>query len=538
MISPSLRLSLAAGFAVGLSLASPAARADFPGLCGPNQIVAGPISGQPAVPLCRSLVAADIPPPAIPVAPATCAVITSFGGVGDNATDNTAALNAALLANPGKTCVQFPAGKFKFLSAISFTFSADRQGISLFGAGPDLTELTWPNAVGTALTINLVGFTDTFHIHDLTFSTGTTNVDTGLAINQTATCTSCASGEVQSELRNVVFRSNEGVWEEQAPSTTHTWATGFKTTNVSFINFNAVSAYGPTPAGVYAGSSAGVGVAIAGNSVTIPPVVFNFSGCNFQWLSNGIIVGPLVQGISVSQSNFTGNFAGIGVPTSEGGLDQLAITTSQFNDQVDLNILSQVANLQVANSLFITAAGHTGTKIAISYPAPGFLTTITGNAFDGIGSGDPNTAISLNGSVSGDLSPAVIVGNSFNAWGIAISLNANTIGAKVASNIYTSNGTNVVNTGTNNIITGLVPASATVSGAVSSGGGTPVVRLTVGATAMFTTGEWVSISGIGGVVTANAVTPVTVVDSTHFDLPAVLWTGLTYTSGGLVSSMP
>ena len=60
------------------------------------------------------------------------------------------------------------------------------------------------------------------------------------------------------------------------------------------------------------------------------------------------------------------------------------------------------------------------------------------------------------------------------------------------------------------------------------------VRLTVGSTTGFTTGDFVSVSGIVGTTEANGLFQITVIDGTHIDLQGTTFAH-TYTSGGVVT---
>jgi hypothetical protein len=249
-------------------------------------------------------------------------------------------------------------------------------------------------------------------------------------------------------------------------------------------------------------------------------------------LNNGVAIGPHVQGVTVSQSNFTGNYSGIGVPGGEVGLDQLTVSGgNQFNNAIDLNILSTFPNLVVSgNGPFIVGTG----QIGINYSAASWMTTITGNTFNA--SLGTSQGIVLNGSGTPDTGPAAIVGNNFNGLGTAVMLSTNSTGALVSDNVYTGNTVNVVNNGSaTNSIKGLGGAFAVVTAVANNGSGK--TRLTFTSGPVLVTGQWVSVSGVN-YPSANVVTQVAVVDSTHVDLPAVFFSGGPYSGGGVVSTLP
>lgn len=78
----------------------------------------------------------------------------------------------------------------------------------------------------------------------------------------------------------------------------------------------------------------------------------------------------------------------------------------------------------------------------------------------------------------------------------------------------------------------VAPGAMDVTGAANNGSG--LIRIEVASTASLTTGQWKTLSGVGGVPNANETYQITVIDSTHFDLVGSTFSG-TYTSGGLVA---
>lgn len=77
----------------------------------------------------------------------------------------------------------------------------------------------------------------------------------------------------------------------------------------------------------------------------------------------------------------------------------------------------------------------------------------------------------------------------------------------------------------------IAPGAQTITGAANNGSGK--VRLTVGSTSGWTTGDTKTISGVGGTTEANGTWQITVVDGTHIDLATVNYSNA-YTSGGVV----
>lgn len=393
---------------------------------------------------------------------AACPSILIFGGLGDGVTDNSAAFNAALHAyqNP---CVYFPSGDYNFLSSIGYTFPVNGQSLMVKGDGKDITELTWPNAVSVGFVIALIGQSNSVQIRDMSISTGQAGADIGIEVNQTVACSAqCASGSgVGSDFTNLVFRGNDGYYEQTHHSISHFWNTGIYIQNASYVNFNNIFVQGKSPlaSNPYADTTSGSGVTLAGTGGNPTPVAFNFANnCNFQGLTNGILIGPYTQGVNVSQGVFTGNYSGIGVPpgNSATGISNLAVVNSYFDDQQDILVGSIITAVNVANNLFIATDPHTGNKYGIQTNVQSNGLNITGNTFYGINTG-ADYGVSLNNTASADITPAVITGNIFSGQLYGAVLGTGTKGNLLASNRYYNNTNNYSDAGTSNQIGVAVP---------------------------------------------------------------------------------
>jgi hypothetical protein len=77
----------------------------------------------------------------------------------------------------------------------------------------------------------------------------------------------------------------------------------------------------------------------------------------------------------------------------------------------------------------------------------------------------------------------------------------------------------------------IAPGAMAVTGAADNGSG--LIRIQVASTATLTTGDWKTLSAVGGVSNANGTFQITVIDGTHFDLDGSTFAG-SYTSGGVV----
>jgi hypothetical protein len=477
-----------------------------------------------------------------PFGQTSCVNIAVYGAVGDGVVDNTAAFNAAKAVT---RCLVFPAGKFRFNSALSYTMTTANQSVTIRGEGQEVTELYFPNAVGTALLITTLGPDNSFHVRDLAMTTGTIHTDTALYVQNNMTAGTVAqSGYAGSDVTRVTFRSDQGYAQGNTGTPiTHGWLYGFTSNKVSMIDFAGVQVYGPTPGGAYHGSggTGGTGIQVGSSDPNIIPVIFNFSRINVGWVENGIVYGNYVQGVQITQSNFVGCWAGIQVPAGLTGLAGLLVSNSQFNNQYGILMLTAVPQFQVVNSMFYVADNGTG----IEDHDKSFVTQITGNSFMGAHDlpAGPSTGISFTPSIL-DLVPAVITGNTFYRLGTGVNFGSNVDGIIVAANIFSQNTLNVQNAATtaHNQLTGSVPAAtmkyATVSGAANVGG---LVRLTVNSTAGFVNGEMVLVTGVGGIggigTNQASVTNISIPDSTHMDLNSIAFSGA-YTNGGYLTSLP
>lgn len=357
--------------------------------------------------------------------------ITDYGG-STALSDNSTALLAALAACPtGRKHVFIPAGKWQFAGNVAYTMGVTNESVTIFGAGPDITELTW--AGGGGLTINYLGPFNSAHICDLTFSSGQVAGGTGLKLNQTAASIPNPALNALSTVRHCVFRGNDGY------VIANTWNTCVNVFGVSNVNFTSCNFLGNAALG-------GAGRGIFLNGVAgLPPVAFNVIGCNFAWNNVGIDYGNYVQGLSVTTSNFTGGTYGISNQPGLTELDQLTVTASQFN-QMSVNIYEQtnISNTMIIGNEFIIQSN----AIGINLPAAGFF-SIMGNTISGNGFTNTN-GITINHSTAS----GVITGNAFLGMTTAINLQSSSTVTNVQSNAYSVCSNTVVNTGTGNTVGG------------------------------------------------------------------------------------
>lgn len=366
-----------------------------------------------------------------PVVAGDCLNILSYGGVGNNSTDNTTALNNLFAAASGGTvCAYFPPGKYKFSANVAYSFTNANASITIKGAGADLTELTWNGTDG--ITINYAGPFNSAHVRDMTLTTSGVNAGAGLRLKQTIASYGNPANSAVSDISGATFRGADGYAASQY------WAYGVDVYNVSNVNFINDSFVGE--AGSY--GTTGVGVNLHGTTAA-PPVVFNFTDNFFQWLYAGIIYGANVQGVSVAQSNFTGDAYGIYAPANGQVVDQLAVTSSQFNCSLEgIYTLTAISNTIIQNSYFIVPKNAVGIDLSSVYSY-----SIVGNTFEpNVGASNTNgLAINTTTGPGG-----VISGNVFSGLTTGVYLQSSSTNANLQGNQYANNMNNFVNSGSNN----------------------------------------------------------------------------------------
>jgi hypothetical protein len=373
-------------------------------------------------------------------APAGCASLSAYGGATSKA-DNTAALKSAIAAaGSASPCVYVPPGTWNFASAYSYTFANATLSFSLVGAGADVSLMNWTGTAG-GLAFNYLGPNNSVHVRDLSMVTAAAGTATGLTLTQTAVITNPALGAL-SDVRNVTLRGSIA-----APAIDY-WATAISVNGVSNINFSGLNVTGPANA---AYSILGNGIALVGNTGA-PAVEFNVTDSNFTYLGSGIVYGSQVQGLSVAQSNFTGDAYGILVAASGSGLDQLAVAGSQFNCQNE-GILAQswVPNTLIHGNLFIVP--NTGVGIQLNTAG---LYSLVGNSFN-TGSATAGAVYPIGVVLSTSNAPGTITGNSFDRMNVGVVLQAGTSNVNVQSNSYSNTPTPVSNAGTGNKVGGGSP---------------------------------------------------------------------------------
>jgi len=389
--------------------------------------------------LCVSIAAAQTAKSGAP-AVQSCPSIVTYGGSPGRA-DNGPALMAALNSSSGDGhCVSFPPGRFTFASTVTFRLLNGSASATVSGPGAGVTELNWPE--GGGLAFEFVGQNNSVHVRGLSLTTSTAGVGRALVLQQSASLGGNPADNALSDVTGVTIRGADGY------AVTDYWEIGVLIVGVSNVNMTGLVVSGP---GGEAYASRGQGVVLEG-SADDPPVVFNIAATTFNYLLKGLVYGNRVQGVTVSQSNFTGDSYGIFVPEGLNGLDQLAVSDSQFNCALaGVYVGSYTSNTLFSSNLFIVP--NTGTGILLKQA---YLYSAVGNAFN-----SGSASMTSNHPVGIDIGPTAgggtITGNLFDNMLAAVVLEKGSTGGNVQSNEYSNDPVTVKNLGSGNHVGGGSP---------------------------------------------------------------------------------
>jgi hypothetical protein len=344
-----------------------------------------------------------------------------FGASANSSVDSAPALNAALAALPyGGGAILFPPGVFTFNSNIFYTTPREdgNFSVSIIGRGSDVSELYWPATSG--ITVNVSLRSQSVRIRDMSVTSGRAGGYTGVEINLLS-----SGGQFgENDVSNVTLRG-QVIYSEY-------WGTGLLINGLSNVDYNNVLYYG--------GDAIGNGISIAGSS-SLTSIVHNLTGCGLFDGGYGLVYGNYVQGVTVSQCNFTNGVTGIFEPAGPGGY-QLTVIGSQFNNSGHQMLIetSNAAVSIIGNLFFVPntpGKQYGGVAFASDYIAQ---VQIQGNAFTGVSTG---TLTGLGVIAGANSYVGVVTGNSFNQLSVGVDL----VGAtnwNVQANVYNSVNFNVI----------------------------------------------------------------------------------------------
>lgn len=390
-----------------------------------------------------------------------CYQLESYGGAADGTTDNVSAWNSlktAMGANGG--CISFGPGTYKFTSAIGYTLASGTYTVNISGGGSGVSNLLFTNA-GGGLTVSWPNNQSTAHVRGLTFMTSqTSSSGTALTLSYTGGVAQTIS---QSTVDDVSFRGSDGY------GATFYWSECLRLSSVALTEISRLNVVGGSASGGY--GQYGTGVVLASTSAS-PTTQVNIRGSTFTQVQVGVNVGNYTEGVTINQTNFTGNFTGVYVPSTNTHNDQLTITDSQFAGSGSaIDVQSRMPALNVSNNYFHTLNPTPAMNINALY------FTISGNTLNGNSGASNGYGINLTGTASagtiignkifnytgvgisaqGGTNFMTVVGNQFFSNGTAIWLQSGSSNYNVQSNTYYGNSSNVVNNGTSNTIGGGTP---------------------------------------------------------------------------------
>jgi hypothetical protein len=367
--------------------------------------------------------------------------VGAAGMVGDGVTNNNTAfqtaLTAATTASPGGK-ILIPCGAYK-LTANMTASVPNNSVLTIAGSGKDCTTLAFSGAVnGISVTYNNAN--SVVDILDMSITTDQAGGVNGVSLTQTA---SGNTVNVVNELRNLNFHG----YTLLTGGTTHYWANAISLNNISGINIDDVSINNGA-------KGQGNGTSIKGNSASsLFSIVTNFVNYTVTFCNAGIVYGDWVQGVQIANSNFTSCTDGILVPASQTANEsELEVVNSQFGfNTFDINMLSFVDNLHLANDYFLVETGGSGIVTASSYY------TIVGNSI--FSSTGGLTAPPLHITNLGQSTHAGNVGTIEGNFFFNLAIGGMTIDLNAAPTVIGNQFTNVVTPITNNSVTAIIDAN-------------------------------------------------------------------------------
>jgi hypothetical protein len=451
------------------------------------------------------------------VFPASGADVREWGVVADNTTDNSTTLQNALNWAAAKSeALRVPPGTVYWATELAVTLPTGGS-LTLAGAGADVSMLRPGGTTGIVITKTSGDPNSNFHLRDFSClaSAAGANTCVQLVAQGNIPAPGYAAG---SDIIGVTFRGSDGY------KATNCWANDV-TINywsmINFINDQFVGCNTPT----------GIGIALTGGSnINTAGVVYNITSANFIGLTQGLLYGPWIQGVTVGQSNFTGNTNGIYVPSGElAGVAQLTVIGTQFGNNT-YAVLDQtgVPSAIYQGNLLIVYANQVGIQTVAD------ACVVQGNDISAASNVETYGLI-----FTGPGAGCTVNGNLFEGFNVGLVLDAGVTGIVERGDQMLSNRLNIQNK--NKSFTDAIsstleccggPQNVTVSGATSHGG---FVELTVSSTSGFISGNMVTVQGISG-STGNGQWVVQVVDGTHLLIQAAF--AGRYRGGGIVSMLP
>ena len=276
----------------------------------------------------------------------------AYGAVGDGTTNDAAAFQAALAAAASGGKVVAPAGTYNIGAALS---QAITGSVTFEGDGSGATILNFSNATdGIAFSLSN---TANIHLRGMTIArtaTGAVYANTGLSLT-TAQGDNAPRPGINTAYDVMVMGD---------AARTKAWATGLNIVNVTG-DFTAVTVYGPNADG---STAQGVGISVAGTSLTSFLVDIVFNDLSIQGCSKGLVIGDFVQGVYLDNSRIIGVDYGIYWRGVAGHSDiWLTVSNSHFNASTRGVYVFNIGQAVFSNTL--TLHFHTATSLTGDWAA-------------------------------------------------------------------------------------------------------------------------------------------------------------------------
>jgi len=386
-----------------------------------------------------------------PFAPASADYVVnvrSYGATGDGSTDDTAACQAALNAAANRALF-FPPGRYRITSTLLLANAA----VHIFGAGINRTELRFSGAVnGIQITSN---HSKQHHlIHDLTISTTATG-NTALTLDYSGQITDVGGGQYHTMdrvqprflVRDVMI-CGAGI-VDSGNATLNGWANGILSIGALYGTVRGCTLIGKA-ASVYVGPSGSTGLLFVGNPATGAfwngrPCVFTVLGCSVTYWERGLYA-VNSEGIFLRNSRISACRVAANVLSQTDTHPHFACSSNYLEgSERGIRIEGQFENIICRNHIY-TNAGSSG-SVGIETSTGAVSTIARRNIFRCFG------AASYGAVMHGDfgiLEDNIFVGPMTYAIWLAIESS----GWRGSNNGYNGSfTTNVVNDGTNNIVT-------------------------------------------------------------------------------------
>lgn len=351
--------------------------------------------------------------------------VKQFGAKGDGATDDSTAFQNALTAlqTAGGGTLYLPASTYVLATALTYVAPNTTAGLSIAGDGSSVTVLKFRGSVN-GLSVALNGPFTAVQMCGFSVTTNTVNTQNAITISQSVAVPDPAN-VAANKLSDILIYGEGGYGSGHL----NCWLNGVVVAGASNINFDTVYIFGGASA-PYPNTD-GAGFNLSGTGTKIP-VVFNFVNCVVNLMGSGILYGSWVQGVQVTNCNFTGCFYGIYAPASAVNLVQLCVSNSQFNCQGGILAGAPIQGLIIANNFFLFP--NNSSCIQLEQTS---LTNIYGNTFEPASFPATNSnGVVIQNTVTSGIS-ATITGNSFvNVPSACIDLDTTSSACRVSNNTF------------------------------------------------------------------------------------------------------